>query len=420
MKSQGTYIGLQLYIITLLFTALSIFLQILPLSTSEYFEQSLAINSSTFVYLTSAFFITYSVMQLPGGVFFDRYGIKIILPAFICITAFGIILYWFSYSGSMILISRLIAGLGCSIAYISAIYVAARFFPPQRLSILIGLIEASSTLGTLVATRPLKYIISLYGWHVAGIIISVFCLLLSLIAFICMRNLGNNVIVPNKSITLAKTFKNAFLLLKNKNLLYIFLYSFCTWLVIMSFAGYWLKDYMQNMHNYTEAKALWLVEIYWMSFLISSILIGAFIKQIETAKKALVALATLGFIAYVYMFTPVLFTYSHILMVLIAGGISATGVIIAFSMLPQYVKPEQCGSAVAMNNTFVVLGGYIGQILFATILKSFDINQYIKIIKDPMVDHQYYSALIIYVFFTFMGLVFAILIARNKPMVITT
>ena len=71
----------------------------------------------------------------------------------------------------MILISRLIAGLGCSIAYISAIYVAARFFPPQRLSILIGLIEASSTLGTLVATRPLKYIISLYGWHVAGIII---------------------------------------------------------------------------------------------------------------------------------------------------------------------------------------------------------------------------------------------------------
>ena len=46
-KFHGQYsIGIKIYIITLLFTALSIFLQLVPLDTSNHFQTSLLINSS--------------------------------------------------------------------------------------------------------------------------------------------------------------------------------------------------------------------------------------------------------------------------------------------------------------------------------------------------------------------------------------
>ena len=418
MKTQTLSAIIQIYMIALIFTALSIFIQILPLGTSTYFEKSLFLDSTTFVYLTSAFFITYSIMQIPGGIFFDRYGIKIILPLFLCITSLGLIMYWFSFNNSMILYSRLLSGVGCSVAYISGIYIAAKYFPPQRLSLLMGVIEATSTLGSLAVTTPLAYMISTYGWSEVGIFISVFCLFLCIVAFVFVRRLDDVELI--REISLSQSFKNAFMLLKNRSLLYIFSYSFCTWLVIMSFAGYWLKSYMETMHGYAAYEALWLVEIYWVSFLVASVVIGFFTRSDKSAKRALLVLSLFGFIAYALMFIPVLFMYSQIIIVVIFGGISASGVVVAFSIIPYYVKPEQCGAAVAINNTFVVLGGYLGQVLFAKMLKSFDINKYIKIINDPNINHGYYSALIIYVLFTFLGLIFAWMILNNKKVIANT
>lgn len=42
----------------------------------------------------------------------------------------------------------------------------------------------------------------------------------------------------------------------------IFIYSFFTWGIIMTFAGYWGKSYYINMNNYSKKYALSIQEIY--------------------------------------------------------------------------------------------------------------------------------------------------------------
>ena len=122
----------------------------------------------------------------------------------------------------------------------------------------------------------------------------------------------------------------------------------------MSFAGYWLKDYMIVMHNYTEEMSLHLIEMYWGSFLITSLVISYFIKTDRLAIINLLGLAIIGFVAYLFMCIPVLFSYPQIMLVVVLGGISATGVILSFSLIPRLVDVGSCGTAVAINNTFVV------------------------------------------------------------------
>ncbi|MWW90192.1 MFS transporter, partial [Francisella tularensis] len=41
-----------------------------------------------------------------------------------------------------------------------------------------------------------------------------------------------------------------------------FIYSFFTWGIIMTFAGYWGKSYYINMNNYSKKYALSIQEIY--------------------------------------------------------------------------------------------------------------------------------------------------------------
>lgn len=214
-----------------------------------------------------------------------------------------------------------------------------------------------------------------------------------------------------------QAFKGA-LLLKNKSITFIVCYSFCTWLVIMSFAGYWLKDYMMAVHKYSEGTSLGLVEIYWGAFLIASLGIGCFTGSTRVARINLLLLAVLGFITYTLMSIPLIFSYGEIVIITVMGGFSASGVIIAFSLLPQLVEPARCGTAVALNNTFIVLGGYVGQTLFGLVLKHINIFNYIKL-NIPLPEPYDYSALLLYFIFTLLALIFAVLfvvkpLTKNK------
>lgn len=414
-KKNQQLSGVMLYIIAITFAALAIFLQVVPIETASHFESKFVINSSKFVYLSSLFFIPYSFMQLPGGILFDKYGLKYILPACILITLVGAATYWYASNAWLIGIGRIISGLGSSIAYISGIYAATKYFPSRRLPLLIGILEAVSTVGSIVAAKPLHYLINNLGWNITGMLIIGFCIGLSTLALLFTRNLSNESSNINKQQTLVKLMKQAICLLKNRNLLLIFFYSFCTWLIIMSFAGYWLKDYMIAVHHYNEQTSLKLVEIYWTSFLIASLIIGYYIHDYHVGIKVILCLGIIEFITYALMSIPSVFTYTMIIGVVIAGGISGTGVIIAFALLPKFTPPEMNGTAVALNNTFVVLGGYVGQVLFGVILSKFNLDHYFHgMISKNGVEPHYYSAMLIYVFFAVCSLIAAILIlVRN-------
>ena len=103
-------LGYKLYILAMLFASLAIFFQVLPITTSEHFEVKLGLSASNVVNLTSLYFITYAIMQIPSGILFDKYGLKFVLPVSLAIMTGGCILFWTSSNGFLLGLSRLIIG----------------------------------------------------------------------------------------------------------------------------------------------------------------------------------------------------------------------------------------------------------------------------------------------------------------------
>ncbi len=400
-----------LYVITSLFSCLSIFLQVMPISTSKHFQDSLDLTSSEVVYITSIFFVTYALMQIPSGVLLDKYGLRYVLPVGIFITVIGCFLYWISTNTGILGLSRLIAGAGSAVAYIAGVFIAVKFLPLKWLPLFIGLLEAVSTSGSILAAKPLEKFLNKFGWNVTATVMDIFCVIVLIIAIICISKLK---VTPSDSkISVIATFKQAFNLLKNRTLIAIFIYSFSTWLVMMSFAGFWLKDYLVYVHQYSESIALDLVQVYWVSFVLSSMLLSFVIKNLKTSKLCLLILSSLGCITYIIMAIPIVFNYTGTWAVVLFGGISATGVIVTFTIVPKVVKPEQSGAVISMNNMFIVLGGYVGQLLFGYVLKNIDITH---ILPFPPLNFEthYYSALLIYPLFTVIAFIAIIYGLFNK------
>jgi len=401
-------IKISLYIITLFFTLLSLFCQVAPLEGYDYFYQVISVSSpSDFVYLVSTFFITYSIMQLPGGILLDKYGVKFVVPIALFITLCGVALYWYSGNKFELVTGRLLTGIGCSVAYVSAVYVASKFFPLAVLPLLIGLIEGGSTAGSIVATSPLQNALNVLGWDSTGVIVCVFT------ATLMLGSLALSRFIPDKkglkTHSLTQLTIDAFKLFTNKKLLLIFLYSLCTWLIVMSFPGYWLKDYLIHVHSYQVEKALTYINYYWVSLLLASLLLGCIVHNLTIARWALVLSAGIGFAAYIYLATPTVLGDLKIIFILIVSGASAAGVVIAFSLIPYFTQSDSCGSALALNNTFVVFGGYLGQILFGFVLDHYNITNQVNFITEEqlLANSTYYSAMLIYLLFSGVALVLA-------------
>ncbi len=404
-------LGYKLYILALLFASLSFFFQVVPINTSDYFEATLGISQSRVVNLTSLYFISYAALQIPGGIFFDKFGLKIVLPISIAITTLGSGLYFSSSNPFMLGASRFIIGIGCAVSYISAIYIAIKFLPAKWLPLLIGILESFTGCGSVIAAQPFKILINHYGFHISAYIVVGFCLFLLLSSLILVRNIKSE---QKTETTIVEAFKSAFKLFKKKRLICVFIYSFTTWLVIMSFAGYWLKNYLIHVHEYSEVQALNLIQVYWASFMIASLLVSIMIKDIASAKIIVCLLAGLGLITYFLMSIPIIFSYHGVLIVVICGGISASGVIIAFSIVPKLAPPQLSGSVVAMNNTFIVLGGFVGQVVFGYVLENFDIANVFVNYNFGNLETHYYTALLIYPLFTLIAFIAILYVVFGK------
>ena len=395
-------LGYKLYIVALLFSSLAMFFQVLPLDTSAYFQQTLGISASKVINLTSLYFVTYAIMQIPGGILFDKFGLKYVLPLSIFITMSGCALYWVSSNSLTLGLSRLLTGTGCSVAYISGIFIAIKFLPPKWLPLFIGVMESGSTSGSLIAATPLKSLLNNFGWNATASIVTGFCLLLLILSLVLVRKLNHT---ARSTISIGAAFKSSFSLLKNKSLVAVFIYSFATWLVTMSFAGYWLKDYLIHVHAYSESQSLNLIQLYWASFMVSSVIVSLLAKDFTSSKLAVCILSGIGFVTYATMSIPVVFNYLGTAMVVMLGAISATGVIVAFSVVPKIAPPESSGAVVAMNNTFIVLGGFSGQILFGYVLEHMNIANIAVNYDFKNLETHYYSGLLLYPVFTLIAFV---------------
>jgi len=395
-------------IVAALFVCLAYFLQTLPASTANYFEQTLNIDTAQFVEISTIFFVVYGLLQIPNGMFIDRYGIKILFPFGIFITLLGIILYWLASSIFLLSLSRFLEGIGTSMAYVVVIFIASKYFPAKIFPLLMGLIETIAIVGDITATNLFGNYIDSFGWDIANITVIVFCFILFICA--CSYAVFHKKIVhtPVKK-TLRAVLKEFLSLFKNRAFICVLIYAFFTWFSIQTLAGFWGRDYFMIMHHYSDIESLHLMGVYWIGLLVSSPLIGFLVSKIGYHRLIIIILATIGLIAQSVMCIPILFNYQALIVIAISTGISASGIVIAFSIASDILAPQLKGTGIALLNTAIIFGGVAGQQIFKYIILSFNIRHYIHI----SVNGSFYTALLTFPISTLIALIAIILIVKK-------
>jgi ACS family hexuronate transporter-like MFS transporter len=133
-------------------------------------QHSIPISNQQFSYLQTAFLLSYAVMYVVGGRLLDRIGTR---------RGFLLIMLWWSVASAMhgmahsfkwLLVMRFLLGMGEGGAFPAATRVIAEWLSPYERSTAMGLINAGTALGSVLAPPLIGFILIHSGWRAVFVV----------------------------------------------------------------------------------------------------------------------------------------------------------------------------------------------------------------------------------------------------------
>ena len=201
-------------------------------------------------WLSSIFFLSFAVAQIPLGVAIDRFGPKASILATAAIMLAGAALFALAPGYGGLVTGRLLIGVGCSSFYMGALAIYARQFPPERFAAMTGMQLGVGTIGTLLATAPLAAATAAWGWRgaFAGVAL-VSAVMTALVMVFVFENPQAKAARLSRSETLGEAFAGVWRATKVDGFWTVLLMQFVTYSPFAAVLGLWGAPWLQQVHG---------------------------------------------------------------------------------------------------------------------------------------------------------------------------
>ena len=115
--------------------------------------------------LSSAYFVGFACLQLPLGVWLDKYGPRRTESALLAFAALGAAIFASSDSLAGLWLGRALIGIGVSACLMAPLKAYRVWYPPERQSQLASWMLVFGTCGALATTVPVAMLLPVIGWR---------------------------------------------------------------------------------------------------------------------------------------------------------------------------------------------------------------------------------------------------------------
>jgi MFS family permease len=123
-------------------------------------------TASTLGLLTGFQYIAYMSLQIPLGIWADRFGPYLFLLMGTLLDGVGTILYSVSPNEWILMSTRVLVGIGDAMIWINIVLVLSQWFRADEFASLLGWTGMSGSLGAILTSVPLTFWIAHQGWRV--------------------------------------------------------------------------------------------------------------------------------------------------------------------------------------------------------------------------------------------------------------
>lgn len=354
------------FILMALFLCFEMGLQVSPAVMTKDLGIDLHLNSFDLGIMSGIYFVTYSIMQIPSGLMYDRLNFVKVVGTAILICGIGAGLFALSQSLLSGAIARMLMGLGSAFAFLSVLTTAARYFRPQYFAMLAGIAQLLAALGAIGGELPIAWLNKNIGWRHSFIFFMIFSFILVVTIVFAFRGMDKNAQLPEESEPIRQSLKA---ILKNTQTWLIGCYALLNWAPMTAFASLWGVPFLMTKFSLSLTEAASLMSLVWLGVGLSSPIIGALSDFISKRKIILILTALTGALSFLILILAHHLSVPSLAILLFTAGIGSSGQVLSFAVVKDFTSKARTSAAIGFNNMAVVASGIIMQPLIGRLVQ---------------------------------------------------
>jgi len=400
MNNKVSFLSISIWLTCAVFFMYEFLLRTILGTFEHQIISDLDLSILTFSILSStAYQLTYGIMQIPVGIITDKLGLKKALTLAILVCALGVGLFGLSSSFAAALVYRVMIGFGASFGFLCLLIAVYDWLPHKNIGLFIGLSQFIGVLGPMMAAGPLDSLSEAGGisWRYVFVVLSIVGVVLAAITIFVVRNNNQTtekfIIIEDSSSGIITGIKSLF---SNKQVWLIAMFSATTYLAIEYLSENATKNFL-GLHGYNPKLGSYLITIAWLGYGIGCPALGFISDTIKRRKPLMMGAVCTAFVSLVVIIYFPVNTFI-LYLAFICLGIGASGQSIGFAIIAEQCKPSYRAAGLGVNNFLIMLSVAIGSPIVSSVLSMLADGKKVCI-------HDYQISLSILLIFTAIGII---------------
>ena len=349
-------------------------LRVSPSVMTHQLMETYQISATGLGHLSACYYYVYAPMQLPVGVLMDRYGPRLLL-LFACLScALGTYLFSCSSSIRVAELGRFLVGFGSAFAFVGVLKLATIWLPPNRFAIVSGMTMALGMVGGLTGENLLNQLVTHYGWKATTYGSAVVGTVLTAILFFFLHDgfkSGHAAADAKQLPDFKSAFSGLFKIIKNSQIWINGLIGCLMYIPTSVFAELWGPPFFVSVYKFSETTSVAVVSMIFLGWAIGGFVVGWASDRLgkRRAPMTVGSLFAAALLALVFYY-PHMSAWTVGAIFLIFGVFSSAQVLV-FAVGHEISCSKSAGTAIALTNMFVMLGGVLFQPIVGILLDMF-------------------------------------------------
>jgi predicted MFS family arabinose efflux permease len=312
--------------------------------------------------LSSVYFLSFAVCQLPVGVAMDRFGPRRVNAALLLVAAAGGAWFAHAESAAAAIAARALIGVGVSACLMASFTAFVLWYPAERISTMNALAFSAGAVGAMTATVPLELLLRSWAWRDAFMLIVAATVLVSAVLWWW---------VPERTARhhgegFGQILSGLAGLLRDAAFLRIAICLGASQFAAVALQTLWIATWLRDVAGYTPAgvaRGLFAVNV---AMIVGYLAFGRAADALSRGGRSSLPLLLAGVAVSSLSLGLVIFLESLLLwLVFVAAG---TSVVLSYSTLSRRYPKAMAGRVNTAINVFGFVGMFSGQWLIGVVL----------------------------------------------------
>lgn len=390
VNNKLLYMGWVICGLGALFYSYEYLLRITPSVMTVELMNHYGIGADGLGFLGGIYYFAYVPMQLPVGVLMDRFGPRRLLTFACLCCVIGTYAIAASSNFSYALMGRFIVGFGSAFAFVGVLKLASIWLPQGRFALFAGIAAALGKVGGMVGSDLMLVAIGKFGWQVTIYLSAIVGIVISLLLsyFIHDEKPGEEKFVAKNNFP--KVFSELGIILRNPQIWINGLIGCLIYLPTTVLAEQWIQIYLKQAHHLSAQLAAYGQNALYLGFTIGAPLMGWISDRLNSRRGPLfVGAVVASILCSILVYVPNLganLGVGIIYLLLLTIGFFYGAQAIVFAIGREHSPPDASGTAIAVTNMLVMLGG-----MFLQPLVGYLLDWYARYFNSPLISSHIYS-----------------------------